>query len=194
MSGLYARRRRWCSSLRPQASAPRMRRGRLDWTPRDLDLGGRSHSLGTSENGVIAQWAAVVRDPHRPLHPFFDHDVGRPDIGPHLIAVSVVGPRPGTTHAPCGCEAQAPVEIAARRTGAMQIGGPGWLNGEAPMVDRQIALQKRIGRVRRRDIREPQLLEHPILSRSWCRIIRRSMARWCKPMPRTSALCRWTYF
>ena len=45
----------------------------------------------------------------------------------------------------------------------MQIGGPGWLNGEVPIVDRPIALQKLICRVQRRDVREPHLLDHPIL-------------------------------
>ena len=105
----------------------------------------------------------MVRHPHRPIHPFFDHDVGRPDIGPHLIEVPVVGHRPVTAQAPGRLEAQDAVQLAARRTGAMQIGGLRWLNGEAPIVDRQIALQELIRRVQRGDVREPQLLDHPIL-------------------------------
>ena len=89
MSGLGDARRRVSCSFRQQALAPRMSRGRLDRTPRDLGLGRLSHSLGTSGDGVIVQWSAVVRDPHRPIHPLFDHDVGRSDIGSHLIELPV---------------------------------------------------------------------------------------------------------
>ncbi len=63
-----------------------------------------------------------------------------------------------------GClDAQAPVQLAARGTGAMQIGGLGWLNGKALIVDRQIARQKLIRRLERGDVCEPHLLDHPIL-------------------------------
>ena len=67
-----------CGLCRQQPFAPRMSQGRLDRTPRDLGLERLSHSLGTSGDGVIVQWSAVVRDPHRPIHPFLDYDVGRP--------------------------------------------------------------------------------------------------------------------
>ncbi len=40
----------------------------------------------------------------------------------------------------------------------MQIGDLGWLNGEPPVVDRQIAIQELIRRVQRGDVREPHLL------------------------------------
>ena len=45
----------------------------------------------------------------------------------------------------------------------MQIGDLGGLHGEALIVDRQIALQKLIRRLQRGDVREPHLLDHPIL-------------------------------
>ena len=45
----------------------------------------------------------------------------------------------------------------------MQIGGLGWLNGEALIVDRPIALQELICRLQRGNVREPHLLDHPIL-------------------------------
>ena len=136
MSGLCDGRRRVCVSCRQPPFAPRMSRGRLDRTPRDLGLGRRSHSLGTSRDGVIGQWSAVVRDPHRPIHSLFDHDVGRPDIGSHLIELPVVRHRPVAAQAPCGLDAQAPVQLAARRTGPMQISGLCRLNREAPIVNR----------------------------------------------------------
>jgi hypothetical protein len=159
MSGLCDARRRVSCSFRQQAFAPRMRACRRDRALWERDPGRRRHAQRTRDDGLVCERSALVSHPHRPIHPFFDHDVGRPDIGPHLIELPVMGHRPVTAQAPCGLEAQAPVEIAARRTGSMQIGGPGWLNGEAPIVDRQIALQKLIGRVQRRDIGQPQLLD-----------------------------------
>jgi len=140
-----------------------MSRGRLDRTPRDLGLGRLSHSLGASGEGVIVQWLAVGCDPHRPTHPLFDHDVGRSDIGSHRIELPVVRHRPVAAQAPCGLNAQAPVQLAARRTGPMQISGLRRRNGEALIVDRQIARQELIRRVQRGDAREPHLLDHPIL-------------------------------
>ena len=64
---------------------------------------------------MIGQWAAVVRDPHRPIHPLLDHDGGHPGRGPHRIAVPVVGHRPGTTQVPGRLEAQDTGQIPARR-------------------------------------------------------------------------------
>jgi hypothetical protein len=40
----------------------------------------------------------------------------------------------------------------------MQIGNLGWMNGEPPVVDRQIAIQELIRRVQLGDVREPHLL------------------------------------
>lgn len=73
-----------------------MSRGWLDRTLRDVGLGKLSHSLGTSGDGVRVQWSAVVRDPYRPIHPLFDQDVGRSDMGAHLIELPVVRHRPVT--------------------------------------------------------------------------------------------------
>ena len=64
-----------------------------------------------------AEYPALGRDPHRPVHVLFHQHVGRPDIGLHLIEVPVVGHRPVTAQTPCGLDAQAPVQVAARRTG-----------------------------------------------------------------------------
>ncbi|MBI4000639.1 MAG: hypothetical protein HY348_02510 [Nitrospira defluvii] len=79
--------------------------------------------------------------------------MGRPNSGPHLIAVPVVGHRPVTAQALGRLEAQDTVQIPARRLRPMQIGERGWLNGEAPIVDRQIAIQELIRRVQRGDVR-----------------------------------------
>jgi hypothetical protein len=45
----------------------------------------------------------------------------------------------------------------------MQIRSLRRLNGEAAIVDRQIARQELIRRIQRGDVREPHLLDHPIL-------------------------------
>ena len=130
MSGLCDGGCRVCCSFLQQAFAPRMRRGRFERTPRDLGLGRRSHALGTSGDGVIVQWPAIVGHPHRSIHPFFDEDVGRPDIGPHLIELPVVGHRPVTAQTSGRFNAQAPIQLASRRTGPMQIRGLCRLNRE----------------------------------------------------------------
>ena len=165
MSCLCHGRCRVCVSCQPPPFAPRMSRGRLDRTPRDLSLGGRSHSLGTSGDGVIVQWAAVGRDPHRPIHPVFDYDVGRPDIGPHLIEAPVVGHRPVTAQAPCGLDTQDTVQTPARWLQPMQIGGLGRLDREAPIVDRQPRLQEPIRGLDRGNARQSQLFHEAILHR-----------------------------
>ncbi|NOS82283.1 MAG: hypothetical protein E8D46_01080 [Nitrospira sp.] len=54
-------------------------------------------------------------------------------------------------------KAQDAVQLPVRRTGAMQIGDLGLLNGEPPVVDRQIVIQELIRCVQRGDIREPHL-------------------------------------
>jgi hypothetical protein len=66
----------------------------------------------------------------------------------------------------------------------MQIGDLGWLNGEALIADLQIALQKLIRRVQRGDVREPHLLDHPILK--GLKAPRPSNQSWCEPSGCTS--------
>ena len=69
---------------------------------------------------MIVPWSAVVRDPHRPIHPLFDHDVGRSDIGSHLIELPVVRHRPVTAQAPGRLDAEDTVQIPARPLRSMQ--------------------------------------------------------------------------
>ena len=107
--------------------------------------------------------STVVGHPHRPIHPFLHLHMGRQDIGLDLIAVPVVRHRPVTAQAPCGLDAQAPVQLAARRTGPMQISGLGRRDREAPVVDRQRAVQKPIRRLQGGDPGQPQLLDPSIL-------------------------------
>ena len=114
-----------------------MVRPRRDRAPGSMNLLGLSRLHGPRRDRMKAERPTLVRDPHRPIHALFHQHVGRPDIGPHLVAVPVVGHRPVPTQAPCGLEAQAPVQIAAHRTGAMQIGNLSWLNGEARKAGRK---------------------------------------------------------
>ena len=143
MSGLCDGRRRVCSSCRQQAFAPRMVRPRRDRAPWSVNLLGLSHLHGPRRDRMKVERPALVRDPHRPIHALFHQHVGRPDIGPHLIELPVMRHRPVRAQAPCGLDAQDTVQIPARRTGPMQIGGLGRLNGEAPIVDRQIPSRNR---------------------------------------------------
>ena len=143
MSGLDIRHRRRCSSLRPQALAPRMIRPRRD---RALAWGnppGLHRLHRPRRDRMKAERPALVRDPHPPVPVLFHQHVGRPDMGPHLKELPVVGHRPVTTQTPCGLDAQTPVQIAARRTGPMQISGLRRLNREAPIVKRQIRPRNR---------------------------------------------------
>ena len=109
------------------------RRDRAPWW---VNLLGLNRLHGPSRDGVIDQRPALVRHPHRPIHPFLHLHMGRPDVGLYLIEVPVVRHRPVTAQAPCGLEAQAPVQLAARRTGPMPSSGLGRLDREAPVVDR----------------------------------------------------------
>ncbi len=102
--------------------------------------------------------ATVVGHPHRPIHPFLHLHMGRPYVGLYLIEVPVVRHRPVTAQTSDRLKAQDAVQIPVRRTGAMQIGDLGWLNGEALIADRQTAIQELIRRVQRGDVREPHLL------------------------------------
>jgi hypothetical protein len=111
-----------------------MIRPRRDRAPRDLGLGRLSHSLGTSGDGAIVQWSAVVRDPPRPIDPFFHLHLGRPDVVADLIELPMVG--------------YGPIAVQDARDRA---------DG-----DRQIVLQKLIRRLQRRDLCQPQLLDQSI--------------------------------
>ena len=102
--------------------------------------------------------ATVVGHPHRPIHPFLHLHMGRPDVGLYLIEVPVVRHRPVTAQTSGRLKAQDAVQLPVRRTGAMQIGDLGWLNGEALVADRQIAVQELIRRIQRGDVLEPHLL------------------------------------
>jgi hypothetical protein len=90
--------------------------------------------------------------------------VCRPDITPHLIELPVMGSRPVTAQASGRLKAQDAVQLLVCRTGVMLIRSLRRLNGKAPIVDRQIARQELIRRIQRGDIREPHLLDHPILN------------------------------
>jgi hypothetical protein len=142
---------------------PWMIRPRRDRAPGWGHRLGRDRLYGPRRDRVKVERPTLVRDPQGPLYALFHQHMGRPHIGPHLIEVPVVRHRPITAQASSGFDAQALVEIAARRTGAMQIGGLGRRNGEAPIVARQIARQELIRRRQRGNVREPQLLDHPIL-------------------------------
>ncbi|TKB33631.1 MAG: hypothetical protein E8D51_05240 [Nitrospira sp.] len=81
---------------------------------------------------------ALVRDPHRPIDPFFHQYMRGSDRVVNLIEAPLV--RDGEILAQAaGClEAQAPVQIAARKARTVQIGGLDRLDREASIVDRQI--------------------------------------------------------
>jgi|GWRWMinimDraft_15_1066023.scaffolds.fasta_scaffold33093_2 hypothetical protein len=96
MSGLCGRR---CSSLRSQASAPRMIRSRRDRAPRWVNRLGLNHLDGPCCDRVKGERSTLVRDPHGPIHRLFHEHVGRPDSGPHLVEVPVMGHRPIPTQA-----------------------------------------------------------------------------------------------
>ena len=74
-SGLRDGYYRICFSCRQQPCTPRVRACRRDWTLRERDLGRRRHAR---RDRLIRERPAFVGHPHRPLYPFFDHDVGRP--------------------------------------------------------------------------------------------------------------------
>ena len=60
-------------------------------------------------------------------------------------------------------EAQDAVQLSVGRTGTMQIRGLRGPYRKTPVVDRQIAFQELIRRLQRGNVREPHLLDHPIL-------------------------------
>ena len=97
--------------------------------------------------------ATVVDHLHRPIHPFRHLHMGRPDVDLYLIEVPVVRHRPVTAQTSGRLKAQDVVQLPVRWTGMMQIGDLGLLNGEPPVVDRQIAIQELIRRVQRGDVR-----------------------------------------
>jgi hypothetical protein len=105
----------------------------------------------------------VVGDPHRSIDPFFHLHLGRLDVVADLIKLPVVGYGPIAAQDARGFEAETPVQVAARGTGPMEIGRLRRRDGKAPVVDRQIVLQKLIRRLQRRDLCQPQLLDQSIL-------------------------------
>jgi len=129
-SGLGNGRRRGCVSCRQQPCAPRMSRGRLDRTPRNLGLGRRSHSLGASGDGMIVQWLAVVHDPHRPIHPLVDHHQAilhrleqpfDPTLGLPAIARPPPRPTPAQTDSRVPHRRSAPLPSARPATGRSYV-------------------------------------------------------------------------
>ena len=110
-----------------------------------------------------AECPALVRDPHRPIHVLFHQHLGGPNRLMNLIEAPLMRDGKILAQTAGRLEAQDAVQLSVCRTEAMQIGGLRGLNGEASVVDRQIALQKPIRSLQRGDLREPQLLD----SRSW---------------------------
>lgn len=146
MSGLCNTHRRVASSFRQQALAPRMRACRCDYALRAGDFGRGRHAQRARADRLIRERPTVVGHPHRPIHSVFYDDMGRPDIAPHLIELPMVGHRPVTAQASGRLEAQDAVQLLVCRTGVMQIRSLRRLNGEAPIVDRQIARQELVRR------------------------------------------------
>ena len=139
----------------------RPRRDRAPWSMHRLGL---SRLHGPRRDRVKVERPALVRDPPRPVHRLFHQHTGGSDRLMTLIASPLLRDGEILAQAAGRLEAPAPVHIAARRAGARQIGDLGWLNGDALIVDRQITLQKLIRRLQRGDVREPHLLDHPILN------------------------------
>ncbi|MGZ9131818.1 MAG: hypothetical protein ACXW35_04540 [Nitrospira sp.] len=81
----------------------------------------------------------------------------RRDRTPRDLVFGRLRHRPVTAQAPCGLEAPALVQLSVREPGTVQIGGLRGPHPKASVVDRQIALQKPIRRLQRRDLCEPQL-------------------------------------
>jgi hypothetical protein len=105
----------------------------------------------------------VVGDPHRSIDPFFHLHLGRPDVVADLIELPVVGYGPIAAQDARGFEAETPVQVAARGTVPMEIGRLRRRDGNTPVVDRQITLQKLIRRLQHRDRCQRQLLDQSIL-------------------------------
>ena len=110
-----------------------------------------------------AKRPTLVRDPHRSIHVLLHQHVGAQDRLMNLIESPLVRNSEVLAQAASRLQAQIAVQFPGYRTGSMQIRGLRGLNGEAPIVDRHIALQELIRRVERGDVREPHLLNHPIL-------------------------------
>ena len=132
----------------PVPAGRRLRHCRAAWTCGDEGIG---------------EAVTLMRDAQRPIDPFFYDHLCRPHVGLDLIEVPVVGDSPIAPQDSLRLDAQDASQFAAHQPRSMQIGCLGRRHGEAPIVDRQIVLQERIGRVQRGDLREPQLLDHSIV-------------------------------
>ena len=124
---------------------------------------GLSRLHGPRRDRVKVERPALVRDPHRPVPMLFHQHTGGSDRLMNLIESPLMRDGEILAQAAGRLDAPAPVQLAARRAGAMQIGDLGWLNGEALIVDRQIAIQEFIRCLQRGHVREPHLFDHPIL-------------------------------
>ena len=162
MSGLWPPCRGLCYSLRPQACAPRMVRPRRDRVPEVVDrLDRRLH--GTSRDDVIVEGAAVVGDPHRPIHALFHQHMGGPDMVVNLVERPLMRDGEVLSQASCRLETQDAIQIPSRETRPMQIDGLRRRDREALVVLWQIGVQELIRFVDRRYPGQPHLLDHPIL-------------------------------
>jgi hypothetical protein len=112
---------------------------------------------------VKAERLPLVHDPPGPIHMLFHQDVGSPDRLVNLIQSTLIGNREVLAQAAGRLEAQDAVQLPVGRTGTMQIRGLRGTYRKTPVVDRQIAFQKLIRRLQRGNVREPHLLDHPIL-------------------------------
>lgn len=95
---------------------------------------------------VKGERPSVVCEPQRPIHSFFHHHMGGPDIVVDLIEVSVVSHGPIATQHPGRFDAEDAVEMSAGQTGPMQISGLRRLHGKALIVCGQIGLQEPVRR------------------------------------------------
>ena len=151
-------------ALWPQALAPRMVRPRRDGLSSAGERFHRRGLHGPRRDRVHADRPTLVGNPQGSIHMLFHQHVGGPDRLVDLIEPALV--RDGKILAQAaGClEAQDAVQLPVCRTGAMQIRRLRGLNGEAPVVDRQIAVQKPIRRLQGRDPCQAQLLDPSILN------------------------------
>jgi hypothetical protein len=87
--------------------------------------------------------------------------------GPDRLVILIKSPlirnRDVFAQAPSRLEAEHTGQLPVCRTGAMQLRGLRRLNGEAPIVERQLRLQKPICGLQRRDLCQPQILDQSIL-------------------------------
>ncbi len=152
-----------CSPFRPQAFAPRMVRPRRDRAPRAGNRCDCRGLHGPRRDRVNVERPTLVRDPHRPIHALFHQHMGGPDRLVNLIESPLVRDGEVLAQASWSSSGTGCGPAPCARDGAMQISGLCWRHRNAPVVDRQIALQEPIRLLQGRDPRQPQLLDPPIL-------------------------------